>query len=116
VALKAATAAGAKAVRKELMTVNQTGNSIAHGVTACTDSGVALENVDIASEATPGWTFLKNLNTSGTDYVTFGPHQTDNHAITLLPGESCLFRANIDLYGKASSGATIFIEWLTVEV
>ena len=104
---------GVVASRSESFTADMTGNTVNHGVQNIGTGGEILEHNELVAEGTAGWVFLKNLD--ATNFVTIGTHQTDDHTIKLLPGESTLFRADGNLYAMADTD-TLWLEWYVIEV
>tara|TARA_R100000781_G_scaffold114611_1_gene85878 strand:- start:39 stop:395 length:357 start_codon:yes stop_codon:yes gene_type:complete len=102
---------GAEAIRSESLSIDVAGDSMTHGVQGIPTGGEVLVESD--ELGTAGWVYAKNLD--GTNFVTIGSHATDNHAIKLLAGEACVFRAAGSVYGKADTAACN-VEYIIVEL
>ena len=101
---------GARAERQESKSVDMTGDSITHAVQGIPTGGEILVEAD--ELGTVGFVYIKNLDS--TNYVTVGSHATNNHAIKLKAGESCLFRAAGDVYVQANTSACN-VEYMMIE-
>ncbi len=101
---------GAQVSRSETITVDVTGDAFSHEVQAIgTSEEVLVQGADLG---TPGYMFIKNLDT--TNYVEIGS-TTGVYDIKLKAGEVCLYRHNsATAYAKANTAACN-VEYLLIE-
>jgi len=98
-----------KIKRTESFTADVTGESQIHAVQTVDTSEEALtSHSDIG---TPAWCFVKNLDTA--NFITIGA--TGSLNMTLLAGESCVFRTNVALYAQADTAACE-VEYIIIEL
>lgn len=105
---------GMQSQRSESKSITMTGNAITHEIQALTTTEAVL--VEGADLGTPGWVFVKNLDTAIDVYIGKVKISSNGDAmcITLSPGESCLFRAKTAIYAMSASG-TPSVEYIIVE-
>ena len=108
VTLAVKTALGVTVDRSDSKQIDMTGSHVTHNVQDVGTSNEAIaEGADLG---TPGWYYLKNLDTG--NYVEIGI--TGSYTIKLKPGEFCLFRATAAIFGRANT-ATCKVEYIVIE-
>ncbi len=100
---------GANFPKTESKEITVTGDAFTHQVQAIPTSNTAL--VEGAAIGTPGWVYIKNLDS--TNFVTVGI--TGSYTIKLLAGEFCIFRAAGAIFVLADT-ATCNVEYCIIEL
>tara|TARA_Y100001938_G_C7725742_1_gene252142 strand:+ start:55 stop:417 length:363 start_codon:yes stop_codon:yes gene_type:complete len=111
VSLAITTALGVSAERTESMTIDQSGNALAHFVQSIPSSGNNALDTGRAALGTEGMYFIKNLDSS--NYVQIG--LTGSYFMRLNPGESTVFRSNQAAVYAQSNNAACLIEVMVFE-
>lgn len=93
---------GASLNRDVSFTADVTGDAVTGGIQEVGTSNEELvQGTDLG---TPGWVFVKNLDS--TNYVTLTETDAANYLIKLLPGEAAIFRCGkTAIYAKADTAA-----------
>tara|TARA_R110002012_G_scaffold53988_4_gene138432 strand:- start:837 stop:1193 length:357 start_codon:yes stop_codon:yes gene_type:complete len=102
---------GVSMTRAQSFKPTMTGDAMIHAVQEIPTGGEVLAESDALGA--PGWVYVKNLDSN--NYVTLGSHQTDNHTVKLLPGESTAFRCVTAIFAKANT-ASLNVEYMVIEL
>ena len=97
---------GAEAQRAETISVDVAGDAFSHEIQEIGTADEAL--VEGAALGTPGYVFIKNLDS--TNFVEVG--LTSSYTIKLKAGEVALFRADGAIFAKADTSACNVEYWI----